>query len=244
MENNAETKIILPPPGIFANRRMGLVEKMAGGESGSTSWEYTYVDRVNGGVYVHYSDRPEHKGHMYPAACDANNIVKKVSLTILGILKPKTFVDNYLIFADYVNHQHYLKFAFYSDCNRELWRFTFFFLRRLGFSFDHSYRLGRVAANLFEYETAYRWHLQAMFGEFTEEIKTNPRKELKRVSNLFENDKWHNKITQIGKLMSYALLIPKIKTAFVFAMKQIELNQFILDLDDRFYAYGLQYTKS
>ncbi len=242
---NAETKIILPPPGIFANRRMGLVEKMAGGESGSTSWEYTYADPINGGVYVHYKDRPEHKGHMYPAACDANNQVKKVNLLLLSLLKPKTFLYNYIRFADYVNHQHYLKYIFYSDCNREMWDFTFLFMRKLGFSFQNSYDMGRIMANLFEYETAYRWHMQAFMGEIISiNIKHYPRKEIKRVAKLFTTYTWHDKITMMAKMFSYLLLVPKIKKAFVFALENIDLTQFTMDLDDRFYAYGLQYTKS
>lgn len=105
-------------------------------------------------------------------------------------------------------------------------------------------RFGEIFATLIEYDQAYRYRLEDIFSETTQEkMLANPRKEVKRLAAIFaqREPKPHltAKITAMARLLSIALLFPKFKRAFKKAISVIDFTQLQLDEADRYYVSNL-----
>lgn len=140
----------------------------------------------------------------------------------------------------------FMKFSYYNACSQELWHLTHLFLKYLGCSFRNTYETGRLVATVLEYEPPYRMRGQDIFSAINQnDLIKNPRKELKRVFNLYiQREKFNGtgenvvskKFSRLFLLFSLVLLIPKFKNAFIFAVKEANWDMLRMDEIDVYWA--------
>lgn len=228
---------VMPPNFVFLNLRKPLGEMRR--------WETLYGFKEfsfpkKGGFLAHYSGRPvPNKGMAYSASTEANNVNKRLTIGMVMMLKPTptNILTHYKRLADYLYDPHYLHTRYYNDCSRELMGFVYRFLRRLRFSFELSYGFARIPAQLLEGENAYRYRVEDLFGETTKEkLLANPRKELKRLEKIYleretyiDEEGTDKKFKMVFKVLNLLLLIPLVKKAFRFALKDSEFKNFQMD---------------
>jgi len=148
----------------------------------------------------------------------------------------------------------YMHFKYYNACSQELWHLTHLFLKHLGngkVNAETSYTTGQMIATLFEYSPNYRHKLQDIFAAVNiGDLNKNPRKELKRVLNLYlqrehDNDDGASEIVaarafiRAFSVMTLALYIPSLKKAFMFAAAEADWKKLWPDEVDTYWA--LQY---
>lgn len=251
--------MVLPPDVIFEESRIPL-EKAQGGY-GITNWKET-VTPPEGGLFAYYRDEPyPRKGHPYPESVEANNIVKKitiglfVSLAVPEIILPafgflllpwkrkikwlEKILFNYCRVADYTLRLYYMKRQYYNGFAQELWNLTYYFLKHLGISSDLAYRCGKIVANMFELEDAYRARVQDIFSELSIENLNNPRKEVNRLVKIYlsrEGEGIQERFVSVAKILSYLLLIPRFKRIFVNTLKQANISKLRFDEIDIYWT--------
>lgn len=236
---------VMPPDKVFLQRRLPLSEVRA--------WETLYGFKEfsfgEKGFYSHYLGRPKNKGLAYEQATEYNNIMKRLTIGMVRMLKPTptNILTQYKRLADYLYTPHYLHTRYYNDCSRELFELTYRFLRRLGFSFELSYGIGRIVATLLEYENGYRFRVEDLFSATTkEQLLANLRVELKRIEKIYlsrEKNKGEGIETSFKMVFLFLrllLLIPKVKRALKFALVDSEFKNFQLDEIDSYWANRFQ----
>jgi len=220
---------------------------------------------MEGGMFSYYYGAVyPRKGHPYPEAIYANNIVKRLFLTLVMPLADKAIIlpalgfllvpfkykirliEKQLLhfsrFALYVLRPHLLQKIFYNNCSREVWDFTERFLTQLGVSKDIAHNTGEIIATLLEYDDAYRYRFEDMMTETNPKALQNPRKELTKLIRLFhERDNISEvsaggKFIALAKILSFILLVPRVKKAFLYAVNQSSFQNLQLDDIDRFYC--------
>lgn len=238
---------VIPPDEIFNS----LPKPLADTQGAYTMENWTRLEHPKeGGMLSYYTGHPfPFKGQPYAPATEANNIVKKLTLGILMSLVPQRnwlekILYNYCRLSDYTNRQFYLKREYYKRFGVEMWDFIYFFLRNMGISDDVSYRTGRIVCNFFEWDDAYRYRIQDLMSESSKELLKNPRKESKRLLQIFleretcigENIGLDNKAKKIHKLLSILFLIPKVKRSFLKALEEINFQNLQLDKIDKYWC--------
>ena len=161
------------------------------------------------------------------------------------------------LFQDY-ERIPYLKYEYYSEFSKVTWDFTFLFLRNLGISFDTSYKVGLILATILENDDAYKVRIQDLLSESSVDLLQNPRKELDRLFGLYvkredpavqtelaikEYGKDYQLTHGIGKtfksffkLLRFALLIPRVKKAFLKSLNEINFKWFQNDEIDHYWS--------
>lgn len=151
------------------------------------------------------------KGVVYAEAVDANNEVKRRTLSTFAPFACKEFVlpalgflllpfswkvrflekflENYLREVDYIYYRcervPYLKKEFYNNCSKALWDLVSAFMQRLGFSKAISERMGKLFATQFEYDDTYKLRFMDPMSTVTkEEVLASPRKFLDKFMRL------------------------------------------------------------
>ncbi len=231
---------VIPPDYIFLVPRKSIEEMMVT----ETIYGFTHFEfPKKGGILVHHLNRPPIKGMFYPEAVKANNMIKRLSVTLVMMLKPTptNLLTQYRRLADGVLSHHYLHLRYYNDFDRELFELIYRFLRRFGFEFDLSYATGRIAATLLEYENRYRFTVEDLFTETSKEaLMANPRKELKRLKKIYVARETYKDLGQRSKILFWLLrtllLIPKVKRAFRFALRESEFKNLQFDELEKYWA--------
>ena len=118
------------------------------------------------------------------------------------------------------------------------------FLKEVGISKEVSEGFARAFASLFEWDDIYLIILQDLASETSaEKLIKNPGKEISRLLNLFKErdarDKMHDTFSSSAKLLKLAFLYPKLKRAFIKAIKEIEFKNLQMDDGDRYWALRL-----
>lgn len=234
---------LIPPDEVFQTPPRPLAE---------TQGAYTIPDfvdltfTVKEGMVANYLNHPfPRKGLQYTEATEANNHIKKIIVALMSsIAHPTKILENFARVADYSYRNHYLQRRFYCKFSREIWKLTYLFLRRLGTNHNLAYRWGRIVATVFQYEEGYRTRLQDLFSETTKSALLK-RKELKRLLNLYlQREKTggayveatDQKFISAFKILSLALLIPKVKAAWKFAWHEMDIENLQLDDADRYWS--------
>ncbi len=219
-----------------------------------------------GGVFSYTDEHPyPRRGHAYIEAVEANNHIKRLTLGMLLPLISKELILawigfavipfkwkirlfkkvlwNYKRLADSILTPHYLKPKYYNICSKELWNFVAKFLSNLGIEQDLADGIGKIAATLFEYEDGYRYRLEDIMSETSKEQLLNPYKEIKRLLAIYDQRELgkgihtaHEKMTTAVKGISILLLHPKIKKAFIEAVKDSNIQNFQLDEGETYYC--------
>jgi hypothetical protein len=199
------------------------------------------------------------KGYPDPNAVGANNIAKRVLMgyvsffanpaVIMGmfgiLFLPfsknvniiRRFVDNCHNMMRTLQDPYYLEEIRYSNPCREIRKMAKEFLLALGIKSSFP----KDIAHLIEYDTAYRYRIEDILSETTKEkLLKNPRKEIKRLAEIFKQrePKGHlfQKFNYFSSLARLALLHPKIKRAFKKALEVVDFKQMQLDEADRYHV--------
>lgn len=124
------------------------------------------------------------------------------------------------------------------------------FLSNVGICASTSKKLAYIAGAIFEYDNAYRYRLEDIFSETTKDkLIESPIKETRRLFKIYLSREVHgrnykydkkryvtDKFEVFYKLISLALLIPKIKESFKLAIKRSEFNRLQLDEVDIYWC--------
>lgn len=201
------------------------------------------------------------KGTVHPPATLAANVLKRETISLVSSLAQKELVlpfigfvltlwkfkmkalekilFNYTRFADTIlgPASAYLKPRYYSNVCRSLAAFLGKFLNILGISLETAGRFARVFVTTIEWDTAYRYPLEDLFSQTTKEaLLKDPRREIKRILVILERrDKDIHRVAKFkafATIFSYALLIPRVKRAFVDAFSEVKYSNLVLDEDD------------
>jgi len=213
-----------------------------------------------GGLATWFAGHPfPRKTFIYPGVIKENNKAKRISLALFlpfaslrrGLL---AFIESYIlnftrlldvVYAD-GEQIPYLHYQYYSEFGKVIRDFTYLFLRKLGIKSEIAYRFGLQLATMIEYDDAYKVRLQDIANEIDKEslLKT-PRKEILRVLELYkqrdsfdENNLMHAgaRITELAKMGSLILYIPKVKKAFRFALENVNFEWVKLDEWDYYWT--------
>lgn len=198
------------------------------------------------GMVANYLNHPfSRKGLQYVEATEANNHIKKIVVALLNsVAHPTKILENFDRIASYTYRNHFLQRKFYCKFSREMWKLTYLFLRKLGIKNDLAYSWGRNVATLFQYEEGYRMRLEDLFSETTKEALLE-RKELSRLLSIFlsrekcngdEVEIVNQKFISVFKLLRLGLLIPKVKTAWRFTIREMEIENLQLDEADKYWC--------
>lgn len=226
----------------------------------TSSWVRTFCP-PEGGMFSLYDNEPlPRKGHADPRAVRLNNELKRVLLAmmiplaskqmilpalVLLLTPKKKFFEkvlfHYTRLADSIVRDSYLKSEFYNNTSKEIWKFTRIFLGKVGFDGDLT---GKVLANMFEWDDAYRTRVVDICSELRlEALLKNPRKELLRVEKIYESRelcKGSNDVEGRFKaafsLVRTLLLLPKYKKAFAETLEEIDFSKLQFDDIDRYYC--------
>lgn len=178
------------------------------------------------------------------------------------------YLQNFIRAADsiYLSYERpaYLKKEYYCNFSKAVWDFTTTFLKELGLSDKCNdplcelplndcpkslvHRVGKVVATLFEYDDAYKIRPMDILTETDKEtLLKDPRGESNRLLLIFKHREPSlgpyevgDKIITLGRLLSYSLLIPKLKKAFKKAIENVNFNW--LQLDESEYFWNLNRT--
>jgi hypothetical protein len=221
---------------------------------------------AEGGIYVYYKGMLfPRKGFPTPESTIANDMVKRLLRTMFYIAGTKDMILAYLGLAltpwkfkkrmlfraiaewnrtnDWILSEHYLKRERYCKTSRGIWIVVSYFLQNLELDEFNSELAAKITANIFEYDDSYRYMLQDIVTEAKREVLIKkPRRELKRLLKIFcerQIDKnTEETVKKFGQILLLAMLHPKIRKAFVCAIREsgeIALRVMTLDNADRYH---------
>ena len=250
-------EIIQPPKEIFDKPEITPVDMI--GRS-TVVFKAIRVDfPKDEGIYIYFEGcKYPKKGWPTQDGTWANNIVKRQTILLAQILKNKgvilpamgfaltpwkykiSFIENalqqYVRASDMVLMPYYLKEERYCVFCRELRNLIASFLIGIGISLVVAEDTAKIIAHIFEYDEAYKYPLQDAMTDIN--WNGNLRKELIVAINRLASRTPHvttvDKFKQFNKLLTLALLHPKIKKAFKTAVSMANTDNLKL-LDDDYY---------
>ena len=203
------------------------------------------------------------KGFPTPEAVSACNFAKRALISQLRFLTQKSiliclslllllpfrskiklierFINEFNGLSETVLTPVYLKDNYLCYLAKELQKLITIFLIKTGISEQYALAFGKNIATLIEYDTAYKYRIEDIMSETTsQKLKIAPRQEIKRLLAIFAtrdiNITTQAKFNTIGKILSLALLVPKIKQAFQQALNEIDFTKLQLDEADRYHV--------
>lgn len=201
------------------------------------------------------------KGFPTPEAVGACNYVKRYLIASIRLLsKPMilAWVGPVMFFskktaADFVSEfssmgmmilkPYIMEEKFYRPLCRQLAPFINKFINGTGIN-HASGRFGVIISTLIEYDSAYYTRVEDLFNETSKEaLLKNPRNEIKKLIAIYKKrePKKHlqQKFESVGRILRFALLIPRIKKAFRMALEDVEFAQMQMDAADRYHVLRL-----
>lgn len=143
---------------------------------------------------------------------------------------------SYRAIRPYVLHQEYMK-----PMSRELEWLVFCFLENLDIERRWCFNIAEIIATCFDYDNAYQLRFEDVMTETAKKFLVHsPRMELKHlVKTIRERESHKNiswKLTLVGELLGWLLLIPKYQRAFVNAVKEVDITKMQYDDADKYWA--------
>jgi hypothetical protein len=216
------------------------------------------------GIEIWYQNIPfPRKGFPDADIINALNIVKKDTISwLMGFnskylipegmvfaLKPwswklktvDSFLHGYIRKANYWLDFWYYQPPYYCPFALEIKNVIQFFLWKLGLNKDYSSYTALIFAMFLEHDDRFRLVPQDLISSTSKEaLLKNPRKELKRIKKLLiEREPYvftQQRIGSVLDLLSAALLIPQIKKAFKFAIREADFTKLQFDEGDEYWA--------
>ncbi len=215
-----------------------------------------YVPFQGSLFYIQGADQPR-KGFPTPDAIWAINQIKvvvteamKLTFTapmITGLLLTRNklkFIEKVIrsfnfvgnrVMRSYLYKEIFLTRAAYSFNN-----VVMVFMTSLGIKQEYASDFAYLFAHIVEYDDAYRFRLQDIVsGTTVEALKNNPRKELRRLADIFKarehNDEYViPKFERLIKVLLLLLIVPKVKKAFIASLIYIDGIKY--DESDRYWV--------
>ncbi len=129
--------------------------------------------------------------------------------------------------------------SFLTPFSLELGKFITTFLYNVGITEKTAVEFGKIVANMFEYDNAYRFRLQDLFtASSLKDMKEKPYKEICRLLKLSkerDSEGVSQKFRYIKPILFLAFLIPKVKKAFIKTLDLIEFKNLQLDEIDLYW---------
>ena len=209
-----------------------------------------------GGMLTWYKDHiyPK-KGFLYPEALMAANSVKKITMGMVAAFSSKYIIPEAVMFAlkpwswkiktlenflfgwsmagNWLMAPHYYKNRWNTECTRGVRQLIFLLLQGLGISEAVAKLTAKVFSRLIEADDQYRYRTQDLFSLTTQaKLMADPRGELKRIFEIFKvRDKQVSaKFGYFVTIMLFALYHPKVKAAFVRAVRLTDIK--LLQMDE------------
>ncbi len=230
-----------------------------------TTYVIDHFEFSDKGVLVHYKDIPfPRKGFPFAEAVASVNIVKRATMHLLKhkyalIYAPKRVLRDFTDISVRILGQYIMKPALMTPLASELQGTVYVFLVKLGIERSLAVSAGKVLGTIIQYDNAYLYRLQDLCSETTKEaLIRNPRKEMQRLTDLFihrekmahvslhlEDPIQHkvryyeivaSKAERVSKLFRLLLLVPKVKRAFIEAIKHTDLLRMQYDEADRYWV--------
>ncbi len=226
------------------------------------------IQQTEKGIEVFYQGVPfPKKGFPFTKAIVAINIIKKIVVEfikfisipefilfpIILFISPRRikilekYITSFNIIGLKVAQEFILKPELMSPFCQELNTFIPNFLWCLGVS-DVNSKKGKdsvvfasLLSTVIDYDCVYRYRFEDILSETSKEaLLKNPRKEVRRLFDLYTEREQVVRITTtmkiVGFMASYVLLIPSIKHAFKSALKISNFERFQLDDADRYWC--------
>lgn len=210
------------------------------------------VDHIEYGsgiqVYVKGYTFPQ-KGLPTIQAIQAINLVKKLiveglkllPLPFLILISKKRMVNSFSAIGYGIVAPHILKYHYLTPTAQATLNFVMSLCVDFDVPFKEAQKASQMVAAIIEYDSAYRFRLMDILSESSKEkLVTNPRKELLRLLDINKQrdyEELSTKIGRMGRLISWALVIPTFKKAFIKAVKASEFYKFKYDEADIYWAY-------
>ena len=245
--------IVTMPPWIYGYRQTNFTGKPQPHEHMGT---YCYdsvrgmvTEEGSGGLYVYYVGVP------YPEkfACEQDamgilNIIKRFTVLMLRTIPYNIplFLKTYNEACWYVLAPWMLRPDLNCKMAKEIKMFVFIFLREYGIPFGTAFGISQIIEHFFEYDIGYRYPLQDMATEtYQGALMNHPRRELKKLVKIYlSRTKVYGltdyfsgrKVEKAMKLLTYLLLIPKVKRCFIKALWAINFSNIQFDEADRYHV--------
>ncbi len=222
--------------------------------------DFVTVQRIeyNKGIFVYTKEHAvPHKGMPTMEAVHAINQVKALIKHSLKALSWRILFMNKRKLLHAFNEISYsflspyiLKYEFMTNTAQGVCDFIFHTLMMLGIPEEESSRTAKIISHLVELDGAYRFRLMDLCNASSPGLlKGNPRKEIKRLMALNRERDYaevSDKLSAMGNLLSLALLIPKIRKAFVWGIDNTVFSKLRPDETDQYwmrlkkdYKYGI-----
>ena len=255
-----EVTLLRPHPAIYKNEHNTAVRQTIA----ENSWIYILEKPpvyTKHGIFRYFKGvkYPE-KGFPNPDAMNVVNRAKRVFMTFIGIIShPLIFpflapiallpYKYKLRIVDFALHNvnrildwdlapFYLHRYYYTEAARGLRHFTFLLLRSMGIHKGVAKKTAEVICAFMQYDDQYRYRVQDIFTATSkEELLLNPRREVMRLSRL-ARQREHTvgeKFAMFYKLLSYMLLHPRFKKAFIRAVQLTDLSDIQFDSIDEYW---------
>lgn len=218
---------------------------------------FNIMERVeypeSGGIYVHYVGMPyPRKGFPYPEAVQANDILKRITLTMVKSIATKwmvpslamlafipwkgklaiieNFLANYIRMGEWVLSGHFLKPERLSNPAKALAMLIEATLLHMRIKDYIVSWCAKIAATAIEYDDAYRYRFQDIMTEADRvALYQRPRREVKRLYKIYMSREKSDQVKATAKaiyiLLSTALLVPQIRKSVRFAVSGVGLSQ-------------------
>lgn len=121
---------------------------------------------------------------------------------------------------------------------------TYIFMKECGFTEESSKTFALIFAHLVEFDNVYRLRIADTFSETDKERLKHPQKEIKRLTKIMKSrevrpggkgDAIHRKFSSVSFILRMALLIPKIKRAYLKALESVDITNLQLDENDKYW---------
>lgn len=157
----------------------------------------------------------------------------------LNIRKYESFLLHLFLVFDWNLREFYIQDKEFSVPVWEMGKFINQFLQNIGLSENTAVNYAKIGMMILEFDCAYRYRAQDIIGETSKELLQNPRKEIKRLFEIYNQREGllgaQYKINKLNLLLKL-LFIPKLKKAFLNALEQIDIEKIKFDKNDRFHT--------
>lgn len=232
-----DAHVIMPDKNVFDDKRHVIESSLI--QQGMKYHIYLRTEYPEeGGIYVYYKGLPyPKKGFPYPEAVWANDVIKRITLTIFKSVVMKetipallmvaifpwkikikiveNFLHNYARVSDWIFHQHFLKPDRYSNACRVLIDIVNTFLFELGITGARhlhgdylSKYIALTIATIVEYDDAYRYRFEDIATETDRQrLIKKPFREIRRLLDIFEKRETYDNVKGHVKTIRIALSI-------------------------------------
>jgi len=254
--------IFSPPPGLFRSYSPSVMHQVAREKQTIPIFQGVHYPK-EGGMFTKYLGALYmEKGLKAPEQGQAVAVSKRMLLGMLSIpgstkwivlpliglglvpWKAKIKILDSLLLrliqaVDRNLERFYMHKRFYSAPMRELRTLIYLFLKNLGFPVWTCSRLSEVLITFPQWDDQYRYRIQDIFSMTDKKrLINNPRKELLYLYKIYMQREipGMNKLDKVIKFLSLAMLVPRIKKAFIEAVRLTDRDKIKMDEADMYFT--------